>query len=124
MESVPKPVVLVVDDEESNRDFCQHALQLNGYRVVVASGTHEALKVLSTREVDFVICDVSMPHNGQRVYEYLLAHFPQLKGRFLFVTGNPANKADVERLPQPAPCLLKPYPVRTLLDLLRAALGV
>ena len=119
-----KPVVLVVDDEESNRDLCRHALELNGYEVLVAAGPREAVEILSAREIDFVICDISMPHNGQRVYEYLLQNFPQLKNHFLFVTGNPAQKDQVTRLLGAVPCLLKPYPLRVLLDTLKAALGV
>ncbi len=118
-----RAVVLVVDDEESNRDFCRDALELNGYEVVAAEGTREALEIIGSREIDFVICDVSMPHNGRRVYEYLLANFPQLRGRFLFVTGNPLHKSHVEQLPEAAPCLMKPYSLRALLDLLKGALG-
>ncbi len=122
MNSDRKALVLVVDDEESNRDFCQYALELSGYEVVVAPGTHEAVEVISTREVDFIICDVTMPHNGQRVYQYLLTNFPQLRGRFLFVTGNPQCKDEVSNLPAAAPCLMKPYSLRTLLETLHAAL--
>ena len=124
MKHADKPAILVVDDEESNRDLCRDALELNGYEVIVAAGTREAVEILSAREIDFVICDISMPHNGQRVYEYLLQNFPQLKNRFLFVTGNPAQKDRVARLVGAVPCLLKPYPLRVLLDTLKAALGV
>lgn len=115
---MPKPLVLVVDDEEANRHFCSSALELNGYEVVAAPGTEEAVAVLSSREVDFIICDVSMPHNGRRVYQYLLQNFPELQDKFIFVTGNPENKTAVE----PVPCLMKPFSVRVLLDLLRSAL--
>ncbi len=119
-----RPIVLVVDDEESNRDYCRHALELNGYEVIGAAGAREAVEIISSREIDFIICDVSMPYNGQRVYEYLLANCPQLRGRFLFVTGNPLHKEAVEQLPQAAPCLMKPYSLPALLDLLKGALGV
>ena len=118
-----KPVVLVVDDEEGIRDFCKDALELNGYQVVLAAAPREAVEAISTRAIDFIICDVSMPHNGQRVYEYLLQNFPQLRGRFLFVTGNPAYKDQVESLPEAAPCLIKPYLLRELLDAVKGALG-
>lgn len=119
---MPKPVVLVVDDEVSNQEFCRDALELNGYEVLVASDPQEAVRVLAEREVDFVICDIAMPHNGRRMFEYLLQNFPHLRGRFIFVTGNPESKAEVEKLPQAAPCLLKPYPLNLLLNLLKSAL--
>ena len=117
-----KPVVLVVDDEETNREICSEALELDGYEAVTASGTQEAVQVLSTREVAAVVCDIQMPHNGIRVYEYLLQKFPELSGRFIFVTGSPARKAEVDNLPSRVPCLLKPFSIRTLLETMRAAL--
>ncbi len=123
MASVQKPIVLVVDDEEANRMVCRDALELNGYTVVVAAGPREAIEVLSMREVDVVVCDVSMPHNGMRVYEYLLENFPELRTRFIFVTGNPGTEANAERLPQGIRCLLKPFPLRLLLEAMKAALG-
>ena len=123
MASVQKPVVLVVDDEEANRMVCRDALELNGYAVVVAAGPREAIEVLSTREVDAVVCDVSMPHNGMCVYEYLFENFPELRTRFIFVTGNPGTEANVERLPQGVRCLLKPFSISVLLEVMKAALG-
>ncbi len=119
---MPKPVVLVVDDEVSNQEFCRDALELNGYEVVAASDPQQAARVLREQEVDFIICDIAMPHNGRRMYEYLLENFPHMRGRFIFVTGNPDSKADVEKLPNAAPCLLKPYPINALLGLLKSAL--
>lgn len=116
-----RPVILVVDDEDSAREICQEALALDGYEVLSASGTREAVAILSSREVDAVVCDIQMPHNGVRIYEYLLREFPQLAGRFIFVTGSPVKKAEVERLPRSAPCLLKPFSLRLLLETMRAA---
>ncbi len=117
-----QPVILVVDDEESNRQVCREALEFEGYEVVVASGTSDAVEVLSTREVDAVVCDIQMPHNGKRLYEFLLGRFPELAGRFIFVTGNAAKKAEVERAAK-APCLLKPFSIAALVNAMRAALG-
>jgi CheY-like chemotaxis protein len=120
---MPKPVVLVVDDEEANLEMCREVLELNSYHVVLARDAREAVELLSRHEVDFVICDVSMPHNGIRVYEHLLQHFPGLRGRFIFVTGSHAHREQVEQLPQAAPCLMKPFSVRVLLDTVKGALG-
>lgn len=117
-----RPVILVVDDEESNRQVCREALELEGYDVVVATGTCEAVDVLSSREVDAVVCDVQMPHNGKRLHEYLMARFPELAGRFIFVTGSPARKAEID-VASRAVCLLKPFSIATLLNAMKTALG-
>lgn len=115
-------MVLVVDDEEANRQVCREALELDGYEVLSAGNTLEAVEILSSREVAAVVCDIQMPHNGVRVYEYLLQKFPGLCGRFIFVTGSPSRKAEVDNLPARVPCLLKPFSIRTLLETMRAAL--
>lgn len=119
---MPKPVILVVDDEDAARQVCHEALELDGYEVVTASGTNEAVEVLASRDVDAVVCDVQMPHNGMRLYEFLLYRFPDLAGRFIFVTGSPVKKAEVEKLPKKAACILKPFSLALLLDTLRTAL--
>lgn len=118
-----RPLVLVVDDQEANRMLCREALELHGYEVAVAAGVREAQEILATREVDAVVCDVSMPHNGVRVYEYLLENHPELRERFIFVTGSPGSKARVESLPGIRECLLKPFSIHSLLDAMKTALG-
>ena len=118
-----KPVVLVIDDEDMNREICRDALELDGYEVLTASGTRQAVDLLSTREVDAVVCDMQMPHNGLRLFEFLLKQFPHLAGRFLFVTGDPSQAQALDTMPRPAPCLFRPFPIRTLLDAVRSALA-
>lgn len=117
-----KPVVLVVDDEELNRAVFRDALQAEGYAVFTAAGTAEAVAVLQTREVGAVVCDIHMPHNGLKLFEYLLKNFPHLEERFVFVTGDPSRAAALEQLTRPAKCLFRPFPIRTLVESVRAAL--
>jgi hypothetical protein len=68
---VSKAVILVVDDEELNRAVFRDALQAEGYEVFTAAGTAEAVAVLDAREVGAIVCDIHMPHNGLKLYEYL-----------------------------------------------------
>lgn len=117
-----KRVVLVVDDEPMNREVCKDALELDGYEVLMAAGTKEATALLSARSVDAVVCDIHMPHNGVLLYEHLLKTFPHLRDRFLFVTGDPSRVAQLERLPHAARYLLRPFPIRVLLDSIRSTL--
>ncbi len=69
-----KARVLVVDDEEGNRDLLGRRLQREGYAVVSASGGHEALAVMAREAVDVVLLDVLMPDlDGLAVLERLKA---------------------------------------------------
>jgi len=69
-----KARVLVVDDEEGNRDLLGRRLQREGYAVILASGGHEALGVMAKEQVDVVLLDVMMPDlDGLAVLEKLKA---------------------------------------------------
>jgi DNA-binding response OmpR family regulator len=56
------PIVLVVDDEKSLRDFVRKNLEVRGYKVLTASNGLEAMAVFNTERVDLVILDIMMPH--------------------------------------------------------------
>jgi CheY-like chemotaxis protein len=67
-----KARVLVVDDEEGNRELLQRRLEREGYAVVTAAGGHEALGVVAQDPVDVVLLDVMMPDlDGLAVLERL-----------------------------------------------------
>ena len=69
-----KAKVLVVDDEEGNRDLLSRRLQREGYAVVSAAGGHEALALMAGQPVDVVLLDVMMPDiDGLAVLEKLKA---------------------------------------------------
>jgi CheY-like chemotaxis protein len=54
--------VLVVDDEESLRNFAAKLIQSRGYRVVTAGDGAEALAVLTEgTQIDLLVLDVMMP---------------------------------------------------------------
>jgi two-component system, OmpR family, KDP operon response regulator KdpE len=56
------PIVLVVDDEKSLRDFVSKNLEVRGYKVLTASNGLEAMAIFNTERVDLVILDIMMPH--------------------------------------------------------------
>ena len=69
-----KARVLVVDDEEGNRDLLSRRLQREGYAVLTAAGGHEALALVAREPVDVVLLDVMMPDlDGMAVLEKLKA---------------------------------------------------
>jgi DNA-binding response OmpR family regulator len=53
--------ILVVDDNETNRDMLSRRLQHEGYDVCIAANGNAALALLSTQAVDLILLDVMMP---------------------------------------------------------------
>jgi adenylate cyclase len=78
------PQILVVDDNEGNRDMLARRLARQGYDVHAAGGGHAALDLLAKRAVDLVLLDVMMPDlDGYAVLQRLkgdpaLRHIPVL----------------------------------------------
>ena len=71
----PAGRILVVDDNESNRDMLSRRLQHEGYDVCIANSGHEALALLSTQAVDLILLDVMMPEmNGHDMLKELKAN--------------------------------------------------
>src|SRR6516162_5809562 len=64
--------VLIVDDEELNRDGLARRLQRHDYEVAVAKGGREAIELLGGRQFDLVLLDIMMPGmNGLEVLKFL-----------------------------------------------------
>jgi class 3 adenylate cyclase len=61
--------ILVVDDNDGNRDMLARHLARQGHEVRLASGGEQALEALAARPVDLVLLDVMMP--GMDGYEVL-----------------------------------------------------
>ena len=62
--------LLVVDDDESNRDMLSRRLQRDGYTVQVAANGVEAMRLLRASPYDLVLLDLIMP--GLDGYQVLL----------------------------------------------------
>ncbi|WP_436639746.1 adenylate/guanylate cyclase domain-containing protein [Microbaculum sp. FT89] len=69
-----EPVVLVVEDDEANRELLLDELDFIGCRGIAASNGEEALLVLDATDIDVVLLDVQMPAmNGFEVLRRLRA---------------------------------------------------
>ena len=60
-ESEESGLLLVVDDNEENRDVLARRLQKQGHWAVTASGGREALEALADQPFDLVLLDIMMP---------------------------------------------------------------
>jgi diguanylate cyclase (GGDEF)-like protein len=56
-----RPALLIVDDNENNRDVLSRRLALKGYDVAVAAGGDEALGRIASESFDLILLDVEMP---------------------------------------------------------------
>jgi adenylate cyclase len=56
-----KGLLLVVDDNEANRDILSRRLKREGYGVLAAESGHQALELVRKRDPDLVLLDVMMP---------------------------------------------------------------
>lgn len=83
-----KQTILLVDDEESVRDFVQMLLEGEGYQVLVAANGVEALEIYDrfSSEIGLVVSDIKMPKmDGVALYKALSARNPEVK--FLAISG-------------------------------------
>jgi two-component system cell cycle sensor histidine kinase/response regulator CckA len=82
--------VLLVEDEDSVRNFAARALSRQGYEVLEAGTGIEAIEVMEREKgkVDIVVSDVIMPEmDGPSLLKELRKDNPHLK--FIFVSGYP-----------------------------------
>ena len=56
--------VLLVEDDDDNRELMTEVLEAAGYQVVTAASGREGLRKLSEQPADVVITDVGMPGMG------------------------------------------------------------
>lgn len=74
--------LLIVDDNELNRDLLVRRLEREGHEVAVASTGREALEILGNKTIDVVLLDIMMPEmNGYQLLQHLksedsLRHMP------------------------------------------------
>jgi CheY-like chemotaxis protein len=98
-----RTTILVVDDEESLREYLARVLEENGYHVVTAGDGLEALALVKSGAlIQLVITDISMPRmSGTELAD----HLDGMPGspRLLFTTGGYVD-ADLGR-----PLITKPF---------------
>ena len=70
-----KGSLLVVDDNEMNRDLLSRHLERQGHTVTVAENGRQALEIIKTHTFDLVLLDIMMPEiNGYQLLQRLKRH--------------------------------------------------
>lgn len=116
------PRVLIVDDEENQRRTLSIGLKLEGFDVVVAGSSQEALQLLTSdgATIDLALIDLMMPGlNGLDLARQLRRLFPHV--RVVLSSAYHLSARQVER----ADCgaigfVPKPYRLAELSSFLRA----
>jgi len=83
--------LLIVDDEQANRDMLARRLQRKGYEVVLAASGAEALQRLAERAYDVVLLDAEMPGmDGMEVLRRIRASRTATELPVILTTGRDA----------------------------------
>ena len=97
--SNPPARLLVVDDEEHNRDMLSRRLRRRGYEVAVACSGEDALGLLASESFDIVILDLMMPEmDGFEVLRRVRAQTSKLELPVIMATACADSKEIVEAL--------------------------
>ncbi|PPS45172.1 SpoIIE family protein phosphatase [Chroococcidiopsis sp. TS-821] len=71
--------ILVVDDNESNRDLLSRLITAQGYTVTTAANGLQAIQLIKTGNYDLILLDILMPEvNGYEVLQWLREQFQHI----------------------------------------------
>lgn len=106
-----KPRILVVDDEESIREFLEIMLKKEGYEVTCAEDGAKAKDLLTKKSFDMVISDLQMPNmTGIELLKHVKDSYPDLV--FMMITAFGSTESAVEAMKMGAyDYLTKPFKI-------------
>lgn len=117
-----KPRILVVDDEESIREFLNIMLKKDGYDVTLAEDGERAKELLEKKSFSLVISDLQMPKlNGMELLKHIRAQHPDIL--VMMITAFGSTESAVEAMKLGAyDYLTKPFKLDEVRILLKNAL--
>ncbi len=94
-----KSRILVVDDEESIREFLEIMLKKEGYEVTTAEDGQKAKEVLLKKSFDMVISDMQMPHvTGIELLKYVKDSYPDVVFMMITAFGTTETAVDAMKM--------------------------
>ena len=111
-----EPAVLLVDDDQSVREFVAYTLRDKGYRVIEAKDGVEALRAAAhyAGPIPMLLTDLAMPGlNGVELARRIRSQRPETK--IAYITAYP-HLSESDR----SPILRKPFTPEELLSRVRA----
>lgn len=92
-------LILIVDDEKTQRDMLQGFLEKQGYKVLTASCGKDALHIFETAPIQLVLIDHRMDDmNGDEVLEQMRAASPLVRAIMITAYGNVQTAVKVMQL--------------------------
>lgn len=116
-QSLPKKIILIVDDDLGIRDSVDEILTLSGYTSLMAADGVEAPELLASHKPDLIISDIMMPRmDGYAFFEALKNIREWSTIPFIFLTAR-GEKMDIRRGYQMGAdrYLVKPFELEDLL---------
>ncbi|MFS4460370.1 sigma-54-dependent transcriptional regulator [Bdellovibrio sp. HCB2-146] len=106
-----KSRILVVDDEESIREFLEIMLKKEGYEVTLAEDGQKAKDLLAKKTFDMIISDLQMPHvTGVELLKHVKDSYPDTV--FMMITAFGTTETAVEAMKMGAyDYLTKPFKI-------------
>jgi FixJ family two-component response regulator len=118
-----RPLVSVVDDDESVRESLPDLLRELGFEARTFSSAEEFLVSESLQHTRCLLLDIAMPGmSGPELHQELVRQRRMIP--VVFITANPAANIRPQLLQAGAvDCLTKPFSEGSLLSAVKAALG-
>lgn len=92
-------ILLLVDDDEMNRDMLARRLKRKQYEVKVAAGGRQALELLEQQPFDAVLLDIEMPEmSGLEVLKTLRRTYPPSQLPIIMITARSRSEDITEAL--------------------------
>lgn len=106
-----KSRILVVDDEESIREFLEIMLKKEGYEITLAEDGQKAKDLLTKKSFDMIISDLQMPHvTGIELLKHVKESYPEVV--FMLITAFGTTETAVEAMKMGAyDYLTKPFKI-------------
>lgn len=106
-----KSRILVVDDEESIREFLEIMLKKEGYEVTLAEDGQKAKDLLAKKTFDMIISDLQMPQvTGIELLKFVKETYPEIV--FMLITAFGTTETAVEAMKMGAyDYLTKPFKI-------------
>ncbi len=116
--------ILVVDDENFNRDIIKKVLIKEGFSILEATNGKESLKMLESNDIDLILMDIMMPiMDGFKAIETIKKQSLYKKLPIIAITALSDTQTYQKALKLGAKTLItKPFKLPLLIDSVKSAL--
>ena len=120
------PLVLIVEDNQEMAEGLQFALEIEGFRVALASDGEVAIEFLGQEQPDLILADVKMPRmDGYALLRAVKQNAEWSKIPFVFVTAAADwRKAVTARAMGADEYIVKPFELEDLISVVRQLTNV